>query len=167
MGNKRNQKVREELAKEYGNECMFKKAVSEKELKRRKIKTYKQFIEEKRYTLKFIEHYEGIMTLHHLKHVEEGGETTKENGAIVSALGQFYIHSLQRSDEEVINNMLRVYKKCKIEFVDDLDTGIELAFTDLQVYDNKKEKKDKFNRAKEKENSRKNIEKGMLEWEDR
>jgi hypothetical protein len=64
-------------AKEYGNECMFKKAVSEKELKRRKIKTYKQFIEEKRYTLKFIEHYEGIMTLHHLKHVEEGRRNNK------------------------------------------------------------------------------------------
>lgn len=81
--------------------------------------------------------------------------------------GQFYIHSLPRKQEEVINDMLREYKKCKIEFVDELDTGIELAFTDLQVYDNKKEKKDKFNRAKEKENSRKNIEKGMLEWEDR
>ena len=81
--------------------------------------------------------------------------------------GQFYIHSLPRNQEEVINNMLRDYKKCKIEFVDDLDTGIELAFTDLQVYDIKKEKKDKFNRAKEKENSRKNIEKGMLEWEGR
>ena len=81
--------------------------------------------------------------------------------------GQFYIHSLPRKQEELINDMLREYKKCKIEFVDDLDTGIELAFTDLQVYDNKKERKDKFNRAKEKENSRKNIEKGMLEWEDR
>lgn len=87
MGNKRNQKVREELAKEYGNECMFKKAGIEKRIQRIKgIKTYRQFIEEKRYTLKFIEHYEGIMTLHHLKHVSEGGETTKENGAIVNAL---------------------------------------------------------------------------------
>jgi hypothetical protein len=74
---------------------------------------------------------------------------------------------LHRKQEEIINEMLRNYKKCKIEFVDELDTGIEIAFTDLQVYDIKKEKKDKFNRAKEKENSRKNIEKGMLEWEDR
>ena len=87
MGNKRNQKVREELAKEYGNECMFKKSGIENKIERIKgIKTYKQFIEEKIYTLKFIEHYEGIMTLHHLKHVKDGGETTKENGAIVSAL---------------------------------------------------------------------------------
>lgn len=87
MGNKKNQKVRKELEEEYGEGCMFKKAGCEQKIKRiGGIKTYKQFKDEKRYTLKFIEHYEGIMTLHHLKHVEEGGETTKENGAIVNAL---------------------------------------------------------------------------------
>ena len=73
MGNKKNQKVRKELEDEYGKSCMFKKAGCEKKIERIKgIKTYKQFKEEKRYTLKFIEHYEGIMTLHHLKHVVEG-----------------------------------------------------------------------------------------------
>lgn len=166
MANKRNQKVRKELEEEYGNDCMFKKAGIEKKIERiRGMKTYKQFKEEKRYTLKFIEHYEGQMTLHHLKHVEEGGETTKENGAIVSALGQFYIHSLPREQEEIINNMLREYKKCKIEFVDDLETGVELAFTDLEVYSIKKEQKDRFNRAREKEQARKEIERGFEEWE--
>ena len=78
-----------------------------------------------------------------------------------------FIEQTNQGQRDKINNALQEYKKCKIEFVDDLETGIELAFTDLQVYDMKKEKKDKFNRAKEKENSRKNIEKGMLEWEDR
>lgn len=162
MGNKKNQKVRMELEEEYGKGCMFKKAVSEKELRRRNIKTYRQFVEEKKYTLKFIEHYEGIMTLHHLKHVIEGGETTKENGAEVSALAQFYMHSLPREDEEIINNMLRDYKKCKVELVDELETGIEVKFSDFSY----EPEKEKFNRAKEKENTRKEIEKGYFKWED-
>lgn len=72
MGNKKNQKVRKELEEEYGTECMLKKAVSEKELRKRKIKTYRQFVKEKQYTRKFIRKYEGIKTLHHLKHISEG-----------------------------------------------------------------------------------------------
>lgn len=93
------------------------------------------------------------------------GETTKENGAIVSALGQFYIHSLPRNQEEIINDMIRDYKKCKVELVDELETGIEIAFTDLQVYEQKKEKKEKYDRAKKKDQDRKDIERGFEEWE--
>ncbi len=71
MGNRKNQRVRKELEEEYGEGCMFKKAGCD--TKERTIKTYRQFIEEKRYSLKFIERYEGIMTVHHLKHVKERG----------------------------------------------------------------------------------------------
>ncbi len=77
--------------------------------------------------------------------------------------GQFYIHSLPRNQEEIINDMLREYKKCKVEFVDELDTGIEIKFTDF-AYDPNKEKP-KFNRAKEKAEARKEIERGFEEWE--
>ena len=76
------------------------------------------------------------------------------------------MHSLERDEEEVINNMLRDYKKCKVELVDELDTGVQILFTDLEVYDQKKDRKDKFNRAREKEQERKDIEKGYLKWED-
>lgn len=75
--------------------------------------------------------------------------------------GQFYIHSLPRNQEEVINDMLRAYKECPVEFVDDLETGIEIKFTDFS-YDPKKEK---FNRAREKAEARKEIERGIEEWE--
>lgn len=78
MGNRKNQKIRKELEEEYGKGCMFKKAGIEKKIEQIKgIKTYKQFIEEKRYTLKFIEHYENIMTVHHLKHVKERWQNNK------------------------------------------------------------------------------------------
>ena len=94
----------------------------------------------------------------------DNSKPTKENGAIVSALGQFYMHSLPRSQEEIINDMLRDYKKCKIEFTDELETGVQILFTDLEVYGQKKERKDKFNRAREKEDARKEIERGFSKW---
>ena len=96
---------------------------------------------------------------------KKDGATTKENGAEVSALAQFYMHSLERDEEEVINNMLRDYKKCKVELVDELDTGVQILFTDLEVYDQKKERKDKYERTKKKEQDRKQIERGFEEWE--
>ena len=111
------------------------------------------------------------LTYHHIVEKCKGGETTEENGAILRNINHRWFNRLSKEKQAEINKLFQAYKenykRCKIEFVDDLETGIELAFTDLQVYDMKKEKKDKFNRAKEKENSRKNIEKGMLEWEDR
>ena len=80
------------------------------------------------------------------------------------------MHSLEREDEEVINNMLRNYKenykKCKVELVDELESGVQILFTDLEVYDQKKEIKDRYERAKKKEQDKKDIEKGYFKWED-
>lgn len=76
--------------------------------------------------------------------------------------GQFYMHSLPRNQEEIINDMLRDYKKCKVELVDDLETGVEINFTDF-AYDPKE--KDKYNRAKKKQEDRKEIERGIEEWD--
>ena len=75
------------------------------------------------------------------------------------------MHSLERDEEEVINNMLRNYKKCKVQLVDDLETGVQILFTDLEVYEQKRTEKDRYNRAKKKEEDRKQIERGIEEWE--
>ena len=53
------------------------------------------------------------------------------------------------------------YKKCKIEIVDNLNTGIEIKFSDFEL-----KEKEKYNRAKKKEQDRKDIEKGYFKWED-
>ena len=53
------------------------------------------------------------------------------------------------------------YKKCKIEIVDNLNTGIEIKFSDFEI-----KEKEKYNRAKKKEQDRKDIEKGYFKWED-
>ena len=121
MSSKKNRKIREALERIYGEGCMFQKARIEKRIEQLGgIKTYKQFKEEHKYTLKKIKAFENIQTLHHLVHKSEKGQTTIENGAVINSLAHTYMHSLPRADEEVINDMLRDYKKCKVEFVDEL-----------------------------------------------
>ena len=148
---KKNKSIREKLEKKYGKGCMFKKAKVEEKIENIKtIKTYKRFIEEKRYTGKIIQIYEKQMNLHHLKHKFEGGETTVENGVIISTLAHRYIHSLPREQEEFINDIMREYKKqvdeCNVVFVDDLDIPFIVAPVEFYV-----DEKGKYNRAKKKQ----------------
>ena len=93
----------------------------------------------------------------------------KKIGAILRNINHRWFNRLPKEKQAEINRLFQAYKrnyeKCNIEFVDNLETGIEIAFTDLQVYDQKKERKDKFNRAREKEQARKQIERGFEEWE--
>ena len=83
------------------------------------------------------------MNYHHLKHKSEGGETTIENGAIVSALAHMYMHSLPREQEEFINDELRKYKQeideCKVVFVDDLDVPYKVNAMEFSIEEKKKE----------------------------
>lgn len=143
--NKTIRKILEEL---YEKGCMFKKAKIEEKIEaKRTIKTYKRFLQEKRYTKKQIERFEKIMTVHHLKHSSEGGKTDIKNTAIVNALAHCYMHSLPREQEEYINNELRKYKgqKCKVVFVDKLDIPFEIRPTTFSV-----DERGRYNRAKEK-----------------
>lgn len=146
-----NKKIRKRLEKKYGKGCMFKKShIEEKIEAKRTIKTYKQFIEEKHFTGKMIYIYENQMNLHHLKHRSEGGETTMENGAVVSALAHMYMHSLPREQEEEINEELRQYKKgideCKVVLVDEIETPYKICpleiFLEERGYSKKKEEKE-------------------------
>ena len=72
MSSHKNKKVREELEAIFGKNCMFKMArIAERIEAMGGIKTYKEFIEERRYTSKKIIQLERIRTLHHLKHRSE------------------------------------------------------------------------------------------------
>ena len=116
------------------------------------------------------------MTLHHLKHRSEGGPTSENNGAVVSALAHSYLHSLPRDQEEIINNMLRDYKfrattlsigkSVEIEgqeFEFDLSDCIEIPLEPISKSDKKKIKP--FNRAKTKQDTRRKIDE-ELSWYD-
>ena len=157
---KSNKKIREELERLYGNGCMFKKAGIEQKINDKKvIKTYKRFLQEQRYTGKKIKRYEKMLTLHHLKHCAEGGETSLENGAVINWLAHMYIHSLPREQEEYVNNELRKFK-AQIEADKGLvvrsnyavlEEDAELLDDYPELLDTKPERpKQKYNRAKSK-----------------
>ena len=106
-----NKSVRKHLEKKYGKGCMFEKAHCEEQIEKlRTIKTFKRYLQEKKYSCEKIKELKNRITLHHFKHRSEGGRTTIENGGVVSELAHTYMHSLPRQHEEIINNMIKQYK---------------------------------------------------------
>ena len=100
--------AKKELERIYGKGCFFNRAkVAEQIEAMGGIKTFKVFVQEKRFKGKPISHQ---ITYHHLKHKSEGGKATVENGANVEEVAHQYLHSLPRNQEEIINNMLREFK---------------------------------------------------------
>ena len=103
-----NRYAKKELEKIYGKGCFFNRAkVAEQIEAMGGIKTFKVFVQEKKFKGKPISHK---ITYHHLKHKSEGGKATVENGANVEEVAHQYLHSLPRNQEEIINNMLREFK---------------------------------------------------------
>ena len=103
-----NRSAKKELERIYGKGCFFNRAkVAEQIEAMGGIKTFKVFVQEKRFKGKPISHQ---ITYHHLKHKSEGGRATVENGANVEEVAHQYLHSLPRNQEEIINNMLREFK---------------------------------------------------------
>lgn len=152
-----NKTARKRLQRKYGKGCMFENAHCEQQIEKlRTIKTFKKYLEEKKYKSNEIRKKQKKLSYHHLKHRSEGGRTTLDNGAVVSELVHSYMHSLPREHEEVINNMIRQYKihvatlngNGKVEQVQeiefDMSDCIEIEVFD---YDSKKKKMPK-SRAK-------------------
>lgn len=141
---------------------MFKKAGIEQKIEQKKtIKTYRRFLEEKRYTGKKIKHYEEIMTMHHLRHRSEEGKTDIQNGSVVNSLAHTYMHSLPREQEEYINNELREYKRqhskeCTVEFVDYLPLDFEVKA--MVITPEEMQPSKKYNRARDKREFLRRIE---------
>ena len=103
-----NRSAKKELERIYGKGCFFNRAkVAEQIEAMGGIKTFKVFVQEKRFKGKPISHQ---ITYHHLKHKSEGGKATVENGANVEEVAHQYLHSLPRNQAEIINNMLREFK---------------------------------------------------------
>ena len=152
---KKNRQIRLRLEKIYGKGCMFQKAcIAERIEAMGGIKTYKQFLSERRYTFAKIRELESTMSLHHLKHRAEGGESSEYNGSVINCMAHAYSHSLPREHEEIVNNMLREYKKCKIELVDNLELDVQVNATIVEI---PLKRTKEFNRAAVKRETRKLI----------
>ena len=54
---------------------------------------------------------ENPLTYHHIKKKEEGGKKTIENGALLTADAQSYLHYIERKDINVYNQINSVLKK--------------------------------------------------------
>ena len=158
---KSNKNARMKLEKIFGKSCMFQKAGIEKEIEKLKnITSYKKYLKEVHYTKKRVIQLQNNLTYHHLHHKADGGLSTVENGAEISELVHRYIHSLPRAQEELINNLLRNYKKSIISGVlvptdDSLmlshSKNIDLTLDDyieVPLVPNSKPPKKKYNRAK-------------------
>lgn len=176
-----NKGARELLETIYGKGCMFYKANILEKLKGTNIKGYKQFVGEQHYKSKKIHRLERTLTLHHLIHQSEGGETTLENGAVINELAHRYMHSLPREQEEVINNMLRDYKDSfdirggiliptetgfqtidpfVVPNLEDEEDFISIALEDMTPEIREK----RFNRAKEKRETRKLADEELFKY---
>lgn len=183
MSKNKNRQIRQQLARLYGKGCFFERAhIAEKIEKMGGIKTYKKFLQEKRYTGKKIVNQ---ISMHHLCHRSEGGSTTVYNGANVSTIAHQYLHSLPRNQEEIINNELRRFKYNidmvrmsigdqqlsfdKINLPDNafnMEDTLTIALEDdLEIEDEVVKKKPKFNRAKTKRQFQKMIEESEGELE--
>ena len=113
---KSNKAARKDLENIYGKKDMFTEARIEEQIdelnktRKKKIKTYREFKEQCRFTRSKEKSLEKMLSFHHLRHRSDNGKAEAENGALLSALPHSYLHSLPREDEEIINNMLREYK---------------------------------------------------------
>jgi hypothetical protein len=142
-----NKRAKQELIRRYGAECFIEKLQLRKEPKKRytgqgQMKRMKQ------------------LTYHHIKMKKDGGRATVENGALLSAENHSWFHQQSPQMQGYMNAIFQEYKRqsdeCVIEFVDHLDLGFTVQATTFMVPD-KEVKKEKYDRAKTKEEFRKRI----------
>lgn len=146
MSNKRNKKVREELERIYGKICMLHEGL--------KIKGYKYC--KARYSGKSLEKQ---LTLHHIIPKSKGGETSIKNGAVLCRGCHDFLEQTSQRQRDYLNKKLQEYKKCKVEFVEEVKLEIDVAVTDFIP-----EEKEKYDRAKKKQEDRKEINEGYVKW---
>lgn len=163
-----NNEARRELEKLFGKICFIEKLGLRyiPPSKRKKIKGYSK--------------YDDMLTYHHIHERHLGGKATVENGAIVRGYNHKWLHSLPEREKQLVNQAMQNYKasvlKARQNGVDirpeDIlspeDIQEILAMTALSPLDLDTEKrKEKFNRAKQKRETRQLIDDALYgEWED-
>lgn len=139
-----NKSAKEALIRIYGAECFIDKLGLRKD-KERKYTGKSQYKRMKQ------------LTYHHIKEKSKGGRATLENGAILSVENHEWFNKQSKEKQAEMNRAFQEYKKCKIEYVEELNLGIEVKYTEV-VFEEPKEKKREFNRAKEKREFRRRVE---------
>lgn len=170
-----NKKKRDELQLIYGKGSMFEKSRCEEYIATLpKIKGYKRFIKEKRFTTKEIRKLTHRMNYHHLEHKADGGATNVENGAVVNELEHRYIHSLPRNHEEIINNHIRQWKADFISIMggqvidsQEIDINLNEDVIEIPVHNMNKKHNLKYLEEKKRRQERIELQKLKKEYEER
>lgn len=143
-----NKRAKEKLIQMYGAECFIEKLKLRKDTEPRKYKGKSQMKKMKQ------------LTYHHIKMRKDGGKATIENGALLSVENHAWFHQQNLQDQERMNSMFQEYKKhyqeCQVVFVDELEFPFEIRTTEFHI-DEREQKKEKYNRAKEKRELQRRI----------
>ena len=143
-----NKRAKEKLIELYGAECFIEK------LKLRK------YTEPKKYKGKGQMKRMRQLTYHHIKMKKDGGRATVENGALLSAENHAWFHKQSPQVQAQMNEMFQEYKRqyqeCQVVFVDELKLGFEVKAMEFSIGE-REQKKEKYNRAKEKKEFQKRV----------
>lgn len=142
-----NKSAKEALIKAFGAECFIDKLGLRKD-KNRKYTSKSQYKRMKQ------------LTYHHIQEKQHGGKATFENGAILSVENHEWFNKQSKEKQAEMNKAFQEYKKCNVEFVEQLDLGIKVNFSEIS-FEEPKEKKKEFNRAKEKREFRRRVEEDL------
>lgn len=139
-----NRKAKEELIRYYGAECFIEKLHLRKDKEPRTYTGKGQYARMKQ------------LTYHHIRMKKDGGRATRENGALLSAENHAWFHKQSQQAQGYMNTMFQEYKRqtdeCRVVYVDELDLPFEIHPIEFSI-----DEKGKFNRAKEKQKTKKLI----------
>ncbi len=156
-----NKRAKEELIRRYGAECFIEKLKLRKEPK-------------KHYTGKSQMKRMKQLTYHHIKMKKDGGKATRENGALLSAENHSWFHQQSPQAQGYMNAMFQEYKRqvdeCQVVFVDELDLDFEIKPAIIAIDEKGRildQPKEKYNRAKVKEEFRRKVDEALAEIDER
>ena len=139
-----NKKAKEELIKYYGAECFIEKLHLRKDDTPRKYTGKGQMKRMKQ------------LTYHHIKMKKDGGEATRENGALLSMENHQWFHQQSAQAQGYMNAIFQEYKRqvdeCRVVFTDDLNVPFEVKAIDFSI-----DERGKYNRAEQKQEDQKII----------
>lgn len=141
----RNTRVKNKLIELYGPECFIEKLHLRKDPKRK-------------YTSKAQKKKMKELTYHHIRERSKGGDTSIENGAILSAENHQWFNKQSPEAQAYMNKKFQEYKECKVVFTDDIQPKFKIEAVIFEVDPEKKKIKTKYNRAKEKRDFERRVE---------
>ena len=141
-----NKKAKQDLIKHYGAQCFIERL------------HLRQDTEPRHYTGKSQKAKMKQLTYHHIRMKKDGGQATRENGALLSNENHIWFHQQSDSTQGYMNAIFQEFKRqvdeCEVIFVDKLDLDFEVKGVVFQI----DEKGKIYNRAKEKREFKKAME---------